>query len=418
MGVFDFIKGMFAKEPEIVEELSLENINEWFEKKHSLKKDFIKGQAEGINARIGEKIAAANQNIVALNNAQLRNSNIPEKAKHFMQGNREAYIKRLGMFLESINVPTDAALLSNFTEDFDKSVDEFGKATARPFAILKEFFEEDVMRLAGNIREIDQIVGETKTIIQSSKLNEMGEAGHEIAMLKNKMKHKEMLANEITKRDGRIEDLRKEKKKLEENIEKMEGSAEFKDHQMLKGRLEEVKKQSKEKESDIAHSFASLERPMKKYVRVVYNDKDILEAYIKSPVAGLSHDFGLKIIGLLENMKKAIVDDSIELKDKQKVKAIEDIRSLDKEYLSSFVSTYAKLKKKENDILKEMNSMTIVDNITQSKEKLNVTAAMLEKAKQDSERMLEEISKIDISKMKEELAEKLKSATNVKVIIS
>ncbi len=145
MGVSDFInkiKGMFAKEPEVLEELSLENIDEWLQKKYSSKQDFLKGQAEGIKARISEKAAAARQNIEALKNAQLRNPNIPEKAKHFMEGNREAYTKRLAMFLESLDVPADAAMLSNFTEDFDKSVEEFGKATARPFAILKEFFEE------------------------------------------------------------------------------------------------------------------------------------------------------------------------------------------------------------------------------------------------------------------------------------
>ncbi len=418
MGVFGFIKGIFAKEQELVEDVAFDDIDEWFSRKYSSKQDFLKGQIGGIKARIAEQISSTKQNIENLRNAQLRNPNIPEKAKHFMEGNRETYIKRTEQLLEQLNIPGDIGLVNGFLANFDNNVEGFGKSTARAYAILKEFFEEEASRIAGNIGNIAKLVKEIRESVKNSKLKEMDKIKQDIAGLKNKISRKEILEKETMKKESYSGDLEKEKAKAGQNIAAMEKSKAYKDYHMLKHRLNQAKKESAEKESGIAHAFASLERPMKKYLRIIYSDKELLEKYMQSPVNALMQDFGLKIVAILENMKKAIVDNTIELKDRQRVKAIEEIRRLGKDYLGKFLSEYARVKKKENSILKEMQSLNVIDELRKAKEKLKITEAMLDKAKKDMEALDSELSKIDIGQLKKELSEKIRSAADMKVVIS
>ena len=421
MGVFGFIKGIkavFAGKPGIAEEVSMEGIDEWFSSRYSSRQDFLKGQIEGIRARVAEQIASARQNIESLGNAQLRNPNIPEKAKHYMEGNREAYIKRTEQFLCQLSIPDDSALLRNFITGFDSRVEEFGKSTARSYAIMKEFFEEEVSRIAANIRDIDKLVREIKDAAKNSRINEMDRIRHDIARLKNKISHKAFLEQEIRKKEAQINELEKEKARAEHSVAGMEGSREYRDYNMLKHKIGEARKESAEKESEIAHIFASLERPMRKYLRIVYSDRDLLQKYIESPVKALTEDFSLKIVALLENMKKAILDDTIELKDRQKIRVVEEIKELSKEYLSRFLSEYGKLRKRESELLKEIRSMTVADRLKNARERLKISGAMLDKARKDMEGLDSELGKIDIQSMKKELSEKIKSGIDVKVVIS
>jgi hypothetical protein len=117
-------------------------------------------------------------------------------------------------------------------------------------------------------------------------------------------------------------------------------------------------------------------------------------------------------------MKKSVQDNTLELKDRQKEKALNDISTLTKDFLSKFISEYAQLKKKENDIEKDFKKITVNDEIKGLKEKLQITSSMIEKSRNDIETLNSEIEKIDIGKMKEELAENIKSALKIKASIS
>ena len=412
------IKGAFAKEPEIVEEIDFSNIDKWLEQKYSSKEDFLNGQLAEIRERIKSESLLSEQNIESLRNAQLRNENIPAKAKHFMQGNRETYMRTVQRFFENIELPNDAKAVAEFISSFDTRLDEFSKSTARAYAILREFFEVEASRISANIKNVDNHVGEIKKSLRESNLRELNEVRQEILKIKSKISHKEFLLEEIGKKEGLVKNLSSEKARLIREVHAIENSAEYKDMQMLKQRLEEARKFSAEKEAELKSDFASLERPLKKYERIAFADRDLIAKYIISPTDGLSHDFGFKIIGILGNMKRAIVENKIELKDKQKIKAVDDIKMLDKEYLGKFVAGYAQLRKKENDFAIEIKKITVEKDLAKLKEELDVKAAMLDKARKDLEGIHQELGKIDIESMKKELAENAGEALGMKTVIS
>lgn len=418
MGVFDLLKKVFIPEPESAEEIDFQEIHGWFDEKYSARKDFLKGQIQAIKSKIDEEKNLADQNIKQLQNAELRNPNIPEKAKHYMEGNRKTYIQKVSQFMDSIEIPEDHIQADEFIKEFKRDIEEFGRSTARTYAILREFFEEESSKLALNIKNIDLNADEIKEAVKNSRLEELDSLKQEINRIKNKISHKDFIKSEISKKKNLSEELAKKKEKSKQKISDLENSKEYKDYQMLKHRFDEKNKQSDEKESEIRNSFSSLERPMKKYARIIFNDKDILQKYSDDPVSAFAQDFNLKILNILQNMRKAITEDKLELKDKQKIKALEDIKKLDKETLNKFMTEYAQLKKKQNEYNSQMKKITVIQNIAEEKEKLKIASSMLEKAKKDIINLDSELQKIDIRKMKESLKNKIKESLNINANIS
>jgi len=315
-------------------------------------------------------------------------------------------------------MPEDSLEVKEFISRFESELQEYSKSTARSYGILREFFEEEVSKVASNIKNFDSFANEVKSSMKESKIDELEEIIKIIESIKAKITRKKEIFEEMGKKDDLAEEFKKEKSRLLREVHNLENGNDYKDFNLLKQKLELLRKQNSEKEAEITSMFSALEKPMKKYARISFNDKDLLERYADTPVMALTQDFALKIIGVLDNLSKAIQDNTIELKDKQKPKALNEISRLDKPFLSKFVSGYAQLKKKENMLVKEINHLEVLKKLKESREKLKITSAMFDKAKKDLETFGEEIGKIDIEKMKKDFVSKVKELLNINLVIS
>ena len=103
--MFNLIKKIFKQKEKIG--LPLEKLEGWFdEKTKELYKDIDKKINES-KEKITEEIQKTKKNIDNLENAKLKNEDIPVKEKQFMQGNREFYINRINFFLDSLKIPEE-----------------------------------------------------------------------------------------------------------------------------------------------------------------------------------------------------------------------------------------------------------------------------------------------------------------------
>jgi len=89
-----FLKRLFSKEHEVpVEEVELDTLSSWFDDKTKSKIDSLNTELSEVGKRVSSEVEQTRQNLDALNKAELLNSNIPERAKHFMTGNRDKFIQ-------------------------------------------------------------------------------------------------------------------------------------------------------------------------------------------------------------------------------------------------------------------------------------------------------------------------------------
>ena len=101
--MFDFIRKLFSAEEEKLE-LNEKDLEEWIDRRISGIRNETDRKIAEVKHDIEEEKAKARDNIKKLKEATLHNPDIPIREQHFMQGNREAYVKRIKFFVESIKV--------------------------------------------------------------------------------------------------------------------------------------------------------------------------------------------------------------------------------------------------------------------------------------------------------------------------
>ncbi|MBW2969572.1 hypothetical protein KY319_00410, partial [Candidatus Woesearchaeota archaeon] len=81
---------------------TLEEVKNWLqeelEKHEKQQQDTIKAAEQ----EMPDLLISAKEETENLEKAELRNPNVPERAKHYMQGNREQFIKLTNKFLENL----------------------------------------------------------------------------------------------------------------------------------------------------------------------------------------------------------------------------------------------------------------------------------------------------------------------------
>ena len=111
------------------------------------------------------------------------------------------------------------------------------------------------------------------------------------------------------------------------------------------------------------------------------NDK-LIDNYIEDPSNALINDTEHKILDVLAGLKEAIVKESIDLKDKERIKLLSRIEDITKEKLDSWINSLNTITTSTEENKKKINAIDVMDKI----EKYNIE---LEQKKQ-SMRVIEE----------------------------
>ena len=136
-----FIKKLLAKEEEKEEKIHLDELSNWTDEKTKQIFESLKNEINDAVSAINEEKERVFENLKKLENTKLQNQNIPERAKTVMQGNREAFVRKVSGFFNNTNLHyNDFYDLIERCKAFERGIDELAKSTARSYQILSQFF--------------------------------------------------------------------------------------------------------------------------------------------------------------------------------------------------------------------------------------------------------------------------------------
>ena len=171
-------------------------------------------------------------------------------------------------------------------------------------------------------------------------------------------------------------------------------------------------KDIKEKESYIILQFSPLKHAFKKFSRMSV-DELFVEQYSEDALKAFLHDKDMKIVGVLANMRKALIDESLQLKVEKKQKALDAFDKLTPEFFSQWKLGYdairdRKLSKerllRSNTVMQEYNELQYrVEHYQQKSVKCDEKIAKFEKDKE----------KLSVSDLQKDLEKQLRNCTNV-----
>jgi len=420
--MFNFLKKLFSRSKEEKvekEEIKIEELEDWFKGKSDKIFTDLDVKIKDLKNKVKEDMTKTKDSLAILSTAKLQNPKISVKETQFMEGNRKSYILAVNNFLRGIDLEKDDyPVLLEFCNNFNLSLEKFGKSTVKSYHILQEFFAHESRNIAINIKNLDSLIKELKNIIQGTNIEKINDIKNNIINLKNKIKQKNEFEGILKDKEKIKEGLIKNKEDTEKEIEDLIKSKEYNQLNDLKANKEVLLANIREHNAKIVHAFSVMERPLKKLERMILQEGELLERYIGNPVEALVNDNGLKIVGLLGKLERNINNLTLELKDKKREKVLETVKGLTEEFLREFVNKHNELNGKLEKLEKEINE----DETLKKENKLNYELSNvndnLEKVTNEIKNNNAELGKINIDEMKGNLGKGVNELLNVDVVIS
>ena len=160
------------------------------------------------------------------------------------------------------------------------------------------------------------------------------EVGEDAEDVKAKIKLKKRLEEEIKEEKIKLDEEKNKISDSENKIRETKYLERYKQYENLLIEKEDNERKLRDIESRIFHDFSVLEKALKKYSKIAFENERLIEEYLNDPIKAWTKDHSLGIIKILENLSKAIVDNKLELDQRKNERALSKIRELDKEYFS------------------------------------------------------------------------------------
>jgi len=413
-----FIKNLFAKKEMAEEKISLDELDSWLDMKAKPIFDDLNARVNGVIEKINNEKNTANENLNILKNAQLQNPKIPERVKTIMQGNREGFIKRVSLFFNNIDLKyNNYSELAEKCRNIRNEINELGKGTARNYHILNEFFAREAEKVAANIKSIEEYLKELVNALGNSKISSIDEIKSSMINLKNKIKLKESYSIQLENNKSDLQNNKNKKPEIEKKVNEIKSSLHYKNYEKLWEEKEKTEIKIREIENSLLHDFSVLEKAMKKYAKISFENEDFILEYLDNPAIALIKDAELKISLILDNLKSSIGRGELELEEKKKDKSIEKINEMDSVYLTKIKDDFINAGKRLNDLKAEIENSNSKKNLDSLNEELKNVNESIEVINGKIMNLNSELGKINIEKLRENLQKEINDKVNVKITL-
>ncbi|MBS3132232.1 hypothetical protein J4212_07395 [Candidatus Woesearchaeota archaeon] len=389
------LRNIFVKKADENEEVGLENLEAWLNKKEEELAKRLDDGTKRIKGEIADEINNCSRLLGELESAELMNTKIPHRAKQVIYGNRQAYARKIESFIDGISF--DGSNYNKLLEDcdnFDSSLDRIAKATLKGYTILQESFADESSKIAASIREMDVLVRKLRGLILSSKIDSVLKSKELLGDASSKISRKQKIMSEIDSGHKRLEELKKSRDALEKEKADLMNSKDLSKLYELNGKSALLEREINSNKNALTSSFSALEKALKKYSRVAFESQKLAERYLEDPLGAMLHDHGLEILKLLEGVKKAIDSGSIILDDKKRQKSLEVLQSLDRDFFAAFLERHRSLSKEREDVNSSIRGIGIMKEIGALEEKSASLLDSIERIRNGIESMKNDGEKI------------------------
>ncbi|MBU0906654.1 MAG: hypothetical protein KKD18_03875 [Nanoarchaeota archaeon] len=382
MGFFDFLKKP-KTEPE-VKTLSLKEAAALLDEKFEEIKKRVNDKVVWKKNEISGEKAKLNSNLTVLENAELRNKDIPERARHLMEGNRQIYLKKVNTLLEKIVLPEDPHELLVFLEDLDKKIDLFDKGITKSHNIMEEFFVEKASVIAAGVKNLDKLLKELKQLVEKSDLKKIKELKNKLLSVTDSSCKKEECEQKLNSLSRETKSLGGKIKEQESKINELKKSTRYQDILLLIESKKNLEKELNEIDSKIKHVFSEIEPALKKYENL--SENKLLEKYLQDPLSTLLGDVEFEILTIIEATKKAIIKNEITLKDRKKDRIMNELFSLNKDFFQELINKKTELTEALSEKVSQIENSQILKDLAELEKSLGQEKISLQEKISESEK--------------------------------
>lgn len=363
--MFQFLKRFFEGDEEMSVVLPQQTVlfselPSWFDKHTSQHVQSIATAARPLLEKIDDALFATEANLSKLEHAELRNKNINAREFSLMKGNRASYIQRTRQFLEQLRSLYDKDAISygemkRFTEIYTQTVTDLNKALLKPYAVLQYFFANESYAVANQIKQIDMHIKELETLLKNESQEAIAHCKNQIAAIEQKLELQKKLQEEKEELDQECARLLDLEQQAAEKLAKIEASEGYQEYQRCLAEKEVHDKKIQEKVAELQHSFAIMEKALRKYAKQEEQHALLIEHILSNPLSLVAeHKMGV-LLPVLRNVRHALAADALEIKEDKKEKIIATLDAVMAEnFFSHFSEEYHALEEQQRLLEKKL----------------------------------------------------------------
>ena len=407
------IKQLFVREEEL-ESIDFSELRQWFDEKSKQNISELNKYIEDKNSELKELIGNTKQKIEIIKNAKLPNPDISEREKHFLEGNRETYVKST---LHLINqIENNKLSPENYDQYFSNIINEiekFVKSNLRAFQILQEFLAHESSSIGSNIRKIELLINKQKEFFEKNNYKTIVKIKERIIQAENDINRKNKLSENALIVEQEIRDLIEKRDVVYSEIKNLENNQLLQD--LLK-KLKDIENKIKQQEQEIIHFISQIESALKKYSKISTQNQKVSENYIAQPIQALLDDNNFIIIKIINEIKSLIENNNIEIKDSRREKILDLINELNKESLNNVKNQIIDLKKIKESASKEIDNLPEFILLHKKLEELKHLNEKIEKEQDYIEELRREMQRIKPEELINDLQNDINKIVKVKIV--
>ncbi len=237
-------------------------------------------QLESISERIergfDEKLASLSErfrnesgktrdNLKKLEAGTLLNKAVEKRHLQIMEGNRNAYIRKIEQFLDAVAsiAPLDREGGHQAAECLRERLESLLKSTQKSYFVLQEFLANESRDIAGNLKAFDRLITELKEILEShgKKLSRIETVRGQLAGTDRQPEQEEGLRRSAQLADDSAAEA-------EQALDNFKRSKRYLELSRLRKRHEQLRLECGGLTDRLAQSLSVIERAMRKYHKI------------------------------------------------------------------------------------------------------------------------------------------------------
>ena len=419
--MFPFLKKIFGEKQEQEKSLALGQLDDWLSKKEGQLSATLVGILKEAELDIKDASEKVQQCIDALKEAKLQNPNIPPKAYHFMQGNRESYAKIASLFLRDA-VPKDIAMMNygqakEYASDFKALLEGFLSSSLRNYQVLQHFFAHESQAIAKGVKEMENAIKGMDNAISSAGLDAVSQAKEGCVAIRQKLLRRQQLEGQIAKERAEAKDILEKKKSSEGRLASILDGEEYKEYLSKKEGIRNAEEDVMLQERQFSIRFSSLEKALKKYSKLSFEHEKIISSYAEFPQKAIREDHSLAILHILPKLEGELKKGSLGLDEKRTQKSLDAIRSISLEFLNTHLGAIQKLEEKKKALQDSIAGSSVEKQMEEIRQSIQKSATEESLSSQRLAIMQEQREGISIEKDRELVESLLASAFSEKITL-
>ena len=387
----------FKKEPDepVREEITLSKID-----KHM--NFMLRDNLGSINKSINEKILDINHKkeevivtLRELHKSQLMNANIPEREIHIMDGNRDNYIKRISHFLANIEVPKSYLDTHDYCVKFSQELEQLNRDIQKNIFVLQHFFSNEVKNTNKELHDLEEMVIEIRVLLEKNGILYLKEIQKGIKLFVDNALKIKSFREQINAENNEIKSHQEKLDRLNERIHTITTGTDYRALETFRQEKGAAENDIKEIMSELNGNFSTLDTALRKYY-YMHPEQKLVKGYLDEVRTAIMEDTELNIVGVLKDIKQAIENNEIDLKDRKKDHCMEALDKLTLEFLKEKQSQVLKLEEQKQRAQTKITHNSASLNLSEQQYWINATEDKIKYHHTNIEKLEKNINAVDL----------------------